>query len=91
MISFDIEFVANGTNYKARAQRIPAVDNLPVEYQVLNFDPEIPKAPKTFMFIYNPARQQFESTVFNGDVALSKSMFDAVKKYLGEQNIPLSA
>ena len=79
MINFEIEFVAHGVSYKAKANKIPTVDNLPVEYQVFNIQPEIPKAPKTFMFIYDPPKEKFESTIFNDDIELSKNIFVSIK------------
>ena len=91
MITFDIEFSAHGVNYAAEANKIPSVDNLPVEYQVYNIHPDIPQAPKTFGFIYKPTEEKFESTIFNGDVELSKNMFDSIEKYLSEKNIPLTS
>jgi hypothetical protein len=90
MKNFEIEFSAHEANYKAKASKIPSVDDLPVEYQVFNIQPEIPKAPKTFMFTYNPPKEKFECTIFNGDVELSKNIFDSIKKYLIENNIPLT-
>ena len=91
MINFEIEFSAHGVNYKAKANKIPSVDNLPVEYQVFNIQPEISKAPKTFMFKYATLKEKFESTIFNGDIELSKNMFDSIKDYLNKNAIPLTS
>ena len=90
MKNFEIEFSAHQVNYKAKANKIPSVDNLPLEYQVFNIQPEIPKAPKTFMFRYNLPKEKFECTIFNGDVELSKNIFDSIKNYLTENDIPLT-
>ena len=90
MINFEIEFSAHGVNYKAEAQKIPTVSSLPVEYKAFNIQPEIPTAPRTFLFKYDPSKEKFESTIFNGDIELSKKMFDSIKNYLNKNSIPLT-
>lgn len=90
MIKFEIEFFANEVNYKATVHKIPSDHNLPVEYHVFNIQPEIPKAPRTFMFVYNEEEAIFESTVFNNDVELSQNIFTSVKNYCREKEIPLT-
>ena len=88
--AFEIEFFANSGDYTAKVHKIPADYSLPVEYHVFNIKPEIPRAPRAFMFIYNTEEATFESTVFNNDVELSENMFNSIKKYCTENQIPLS-
>jgi len=87
---FEIEFVANGVDYKAKAHRIPADYTLPVEYHVSNIQPEISKAPRAFMFIYNSEEATFEGTIFNDDVELSQNILASITRYCSENKIPLS-
>jgi hypothetical protein len=89
--AFEIEFFANGEDYKATVHKIPADYSLPVEYHVFNIQPTIPKAPRAFMFIYNTEESTFDCTVFNDDVELSENMFSSIKKYCIENDTPLSA
>ncbi|MEO8764810.1 MAG: hypothetical protein ABI416_11005 [Ginsengibacter sp.] len=88
---FEIEFSANGIDYKARAHRIPADDTLPVEYHVSNIQPQIANAPRSFMFVYNLEEAHFDSTIFNDDYDLSANIFESIKKYCSERQIPLSS
>jgi hypothetical protein len=88
--AFEIEFFANGEDYKAMVHRIPADYSLPVEYHVFNIQPEIPKAPKAFMFIYNTYEATFETTVFDNDIDLSENMLHSIRKFCIENDTPLS-
>ena len=88
--AFEIEFCANGADYKATVHKIPADYTLPVEYHVFNIKPEISKAPRAFMFIYNADEATFETTVFNDDIELSENMLYSIKKYCIDNDTPLS-
>ena len=79
---FEIEFFANDIDYTAKVHKIPPDRTLPVEYHVFNIQPEIPMAPRTFMFIYSTEEATFESTVFNNDAELSQNIFFFYKKVL---------
>jgi len=88
---FEIEFFANGIDYKAKTHRIPADSTLPVEYHVSNIQPEIPNAPRTFMFVYNLEEAHFDSTIFDNDYELSANIFESIKKYCSQHQMALSS
>jgi hypothetical protein len=90
MIYFKIDFFANQIHYTAKVHKIPSDSTLPVEYHVFNIEPEIPKAPRTFMFVYNIKEETFDSTVFNDDSELSQNMFTSIKNYCLQNDIALT-
>jgi len=89
--AFEIEFFTNGREYNATVHKIPPDHSLPVEYHVFNIKPEIPKAPRAFMFIYNKEEATFETTIFNDDIGLSENILHSIKKYCIENDTSLCA
>jgi hypothetical protein len=87
---FEIEFFANDVSYRARVHKIPSDSELAVEYHVFNISPQIPNAPRTFMFIFHPDEGTFDCTIFNDDAELSQNIFTSIKRFCLENQIQLT-
>ena len=89
--TFEIEFFANNVEYNAKVHKIPADNTLPVEFHVFNIRPGIPKAPRTFTFVYNPEEATFDCTIFDNDADLSENMFTSIKNHCKQSAIALQS
>jgi hypothetical protein len=88
--AFEIEFFANGEEYKASVHRIPADYTLPVEYHVFNIKPSIPKAPRAFLFIYNSDEATFETTMASEHPEVVENIFASISKYCSDNRLQLA-
>jgi threonine aldolase len=90
MTNFNISFNFQEVEYTGNVQKVPFVNNFPVQFHVNNIKLVIPEVPDPYIFIHEPKKDIFEFGDYNGSVELPEKILDAIKKYCKENEISLT-
>ena len=89
MIIFKINFNYQESEYSADIQKIPLVNNLPVQWHAFNITPSILNAPNPYMFIHDPHRNIITCELFNNSTDLPNAILNSIKKHCLEYGISI--
>lgn len=90
MIIFKADFTYDDIDYSVNIQKIPSVENLPVQWHAFDIVPEISMAPNPYIFAYLPETKIFSFEIFNHSVELGNAIFNSISKYCSDHQLPLT-
>ena len=88
MTSFKIRFDYNELGYTANVHKTQQGGNYPVQYVVVDMDPEMENAPP--VFVYCPEKHPFQTSDCNEPGEVPNEIIKAIKNYCIENSIPLA-